>query len=418
MLGSLCIAVLASPAQDELPREEQERLVEAYLALDLSDTGDLPEARRVLETLEAVPFPSRSKLRRWERRVEDALEERLEARPVEDDEGEHVEQVGDRPGRYFLGGELRRPEGLFVGLHGGGAGSGDAGSSHASWSEACEELDWAGLFPEVLEKTEHGWTDSGTEEWVLDLTARVVATLEVDPDRVVIGGHSMGGYGGWVLGGHHADRFAAALASAGAPTPVYQGGAIVAVQQGVIPNLSALPLLVYQSTDDPKVPPDANQAAVQEVERARERWGGYEHFEYWEVTDRGHGFPEGGAGVLLEKLANFRRDPLPERFVWQPALRWKRQFYWLHWDEPDVGALVVAEHDGNEFSLDLRRTRGEGLSLLVNGDLVDLEEPVVVRVNGSKVFEGVVQPDFPTWLATRAHGDPGRAFVARVPLDG
>ena len=82
---------------------------------------------------------------------------------------------------------------------------------------------------------------------------------------------------------------------------------------------------MFQSTDDPKVGPDANQAAVREVEKAKARYGGYEHFEYWEVGDRGHGFPAGGAGVLFDKVAGFERDPVPVQVVWQPALDWKRQ---------------------------------------------------------------------------------------------
>lgn len=405
-------------AQDVPDRKEQERLVRAYIALDTSDPEQLAEGRGLLEALGGVPFPERRDVKRWNKVLAAALEERLEARPLARKAGEHADSLDGRTGRYFLGGQLKRPKGLFVGLHGGGKGSGDAAMSTGVWSEALEEAGWLGLFPEVLEKTERGWTDAGTEEWVLDLAARAAATFEVDPDRVIIGGHSMGGYGAWTLGAHHADRFAAALAAAGAPSPLYQGGRVVAIEDGVIPSLSALPMLVFQSTDDEKVTPEANQAAVAEVAKARSRFGGFEDFTYWEVHDRGHGLPKGGAAALLERVLGFEREPLPEQVVWQPALSWKRQFYWLRWDEPDLGATVVAKVDRgkNAINVVLRRTQGEGLSVLVNQDLIDLEQPLIVRVNGRKVHEGRVEPTFATWVETSAHGDPGRVFVAEIPL--
>ena len=70
----------------------------------------------------------------------------------------------------------------------------------------------------------------------------------------------------------------------------------------------------------------------------------------------------------------------------------------------------------NTITVDLRRTEGRGLSILLNDQMLDLAEPVLVRVNGRKVFEGVVEPSFTTWVETAAHGDPGRVFVAEIAL--
>lgn len=414
MLASLLLTASLAPTQDGLDRKETERLVGAYLALDQTEPDQVEVGRGLLRDLASAPYPSKRDMRRWEKLFAEALEARLEAAPLGKEEGEYFEEARGRRGRYHLAGETRRPKALFVGLHGGGEGSGDADTSLGAYRGACASRGWLGLFPEVLEKTERGWTDSGTEEWVLSLVDRALWQFDIDPSRVYIGGHSMGGYGTWAIGAHHPDRFAAGVASAGAPSPVYQGGRVVSIQKGIIPNLRSLPLLVFQSTDDPKVPPDANQAAVREIEKARSRYGGYADFTYWEVGDRGHGFPKGGTEALLGRIEGFERDPLPSKVVWQPDLSWKRQFYWLSWDKPKPGALVIAQRTGNTIELDLRRTDGEGLRVLLSGDLVALDEPVVVRVNGSKVFDGMVEPSFATLVETRAHGDAGRAFVAAV----
>lgn len=102
---------------------------------------------------------------------------------------------------------------------------------------------------------------------------------KLDTDKVFFVGHSMGGYGSWALGGHHADRVAAIAPSAGAPTPISSapGGPIVDMQDGVIPSLRNAFVHVYQSLDDAQVPPAPNRYAVKRLLECQQKWGGYEH---------------------------------------------------------------------------------------------------------------------------------------------
>ena len=295
--------------------------------------------------------------------------------------------------------------------------SGDAGSSHGAYNHAAKKMKWLAIFPEVLEKTEHGWTDSGTEEFVLDLVDAALRTWKIDPNHVYFAGHSMGGYGSWTLGAHHADRVAALAPSAGAPTPIYgPSGKIEAVDDGVVPNLRNVPMVVYQSDDDPQVPPDANRAAVEAVNQARETWGGYE-LEYWEVTGQGHGMPPGGTVAHLEKIAGHERDARPGKIVWQPALTWKRQFYWLWWDQPARGAVVVAELDreANRVSVDCP-VDPRGLEVLLDGELLDLDGEVVVVLGETEVHRGPLQARLATLVKTGVGGDSARTFTVAVPL--
>ena len=123
----------------------------------------------------------------------------------------------EKKGLYIVGGNAKKPKALAICMHGGGAGSGDAWSAHGGYDPALKDLDWLAIYPEVLEKTEHGWTDAGTEEWVLELMECARRTWKIDPNKVFLCGHSMGGYGSWTLGAHHADQLAAVAPSAGAP---------------------------------------------------------------------------------------------------------------------------------------------------------------------------------------------------------
>ena len=316
-----------------------------------------------------------------------------------------------------VGGETRKPTALLVGMHGGGVGSGDAESAAAGLDAAARDLGWLAIFPEVLEKTELGWTDSGTEEWVMDLIECALRTWELAPDRVFLSGHSMGGYGTWALGAHHADRVAGLAASAGAPSPIFgPDGKVVELMRGVIPNLRNVPLVVYQSLDDPNVPPDANQAAVRAIAAARKTWGGYDNFEYWEVDGRGHDYPPGGMAALLAKISARKREATPAKLVWQPALAWKRRFYWLSWQEPKLGAILVAEADraSNVIRLSSRADLA-GLEILLDERLVNLTKEVVVEVNGKVSWRGVPASLWGTLLLSAAEGDPDLIFPARVP---
>jgi pimeloyl-ACP methyl ester carboxylesterase len=323
----------------------------------------------------------------------------------------------DRRGRYVVGGETQHPKGLLIAMHGGGAGAGDAGSAASAYGAAASKFGWLMIAPEVLEKTEHGWTDSGSEEFVLDLVDAALRTWKIDPNRVYFAGHSMGGYGSWMLGAHHADRVAAIAPSAGAPTPIMDrpGGDVTDIIEGVIPSLHSVFVSVYQSLDDPQVPPRPNQVAVGLLGKAAAKWGGFEH-DYWEVNGRGHGEPPGGHVAQLAKIAERVRNPVPTRIVWQPVLPWKRQFYWLHWEQPAVNAIVVADLDrkANKITITCDKDPA-GLSVLLDERVLDLGKDVTVVANGKEVFRGKVRMDLDTLLLTGDHPDPGLQFVAQAP---
>lgn len=408
------LAPLGGARTDKKVEKELLGLFAAYVAADERTPEGFAERRRILDEVDRLaPEPlDAGEAERWRERVFDAWREGPEL-PSKGGREHFWEK--EKRGLYILGGQTRKPKGLLIGMHGGGVGSGDCGEAAGFLESAAKKQKWVAIFPEVLEKTEHGWTTSGTEEWVLELVDRARRTFDVDPDRVYFAGHSMGGFGSWTLGAHHADRVAALGPAAGAPTPYLNAsGEVWDIEAGVVPNLRNVPMRVYQSADDPQVPPDANRVAVRKVEEARERWGGYERFEYVEVDGQGHSYPPGGGRDWLEALAEFERDPRPAKVVWQPALSWKRQFYWLWWEAPVRDALIVAEREPGRVRLEADRPL-DGLWVLVSEEQLGGDGELAVEVSGAEVWRGRPERRLSTLLLTGALGDPGLCFPARVP---
>lgn len=419
LAGSFCGRSLR--AQKPPSAREAEKLIAEFLEHD--GRTDAGQARR-LELLEMLrrmsPLRDDREAEGWKKKIEKLWRK-----------GKQLDRSGDNwfwgderkrepeRGRYIVGGDSRKPKGLLITMHGGGAGAGDAGGAFSGYQPAASRFGWVVIAPEVLEKTEHGWTDSGSEEFVLDLVDAALRTWAIPADHVYFAGHSMGGYGSWMLGAHHADRVAAIAPSAGAPTPIMErtpdGPKFVDIIEGVIPNLRNVFVSAYQSLDDPQVPPEPNQVAVEKLAEAQERWGAFEH-DYWEVDGLGHRPPPGGHMAQLDKIAERVRITIPERIVWQPTLPWKRRFYWLAWDKPVANAVLVADldRDANVVRITCDKST-DGLWVMLDSRVLDIDKEVAVIVNDAEVFRGMVTRELANLVMTSEHPDPGRQFLARAP---
>lgn len=413
VLAALLSSAPSDAAQESPPdAKETAALVAEYFALDAKGADGIARQDAILARLELLPPLTPKDVAAWMKQLE-----KLESKaPTLEKKGSHYLWEEEERGFYVVGGKSGKPKGLLVGLHGGGFESGDAHEAQGTLDAAASKLGWVAIYPQVLERTARGWTDSGTEEFVIELVERALRTFDVDRNRVFFAGHSMGGYGSWTLGAHHADLVAALAPSAGAPTAFMENGEFVDVAEGIVPNLRNVAMAVYQSDDDPQVPPGANRIAAKRVAEAREKWGGYD-FEYWEVPGRQHDLPPGGIPALFEKIAEKARDPRPARVVWQPMLRWKRQFYWLWWKSPAAQSVVVADYDREARVFRLSGAVDlAGLRILVGDALVDMEAELAVEVNGKEVFRGVPQRSLAALLATAVRGDPDLTYEGWISL--
>jgi hypothetical protein len=316
-------------------------------------------------------------------------------------------------GKYIVASKQAKV--LMVGLHGDAKELADAEAA----AKAMAVGDWFWVFPQLPDAVQYAWSEESNEQLVLKVIEEAKRTGKVDPNHIYLVGHGLGGYGAWTLGAHHADMFAGIGAFAGAPSPIAGAGGIAGIAEGVIPNFFNLPVLFYQSQDDPVQPPGTNAFVSQELSRWKTQHPGGFDFKYLSVDGRGHGAPADGYLPSLQWLANHGRVGRPRKILWQPVLDWKRQDYWLYWDKPRRGAIVQVEaKEGNTIEVtNLTDPKdATGLTLLLGEPLVDLSADVTVMVNGRRRFQGKIPRTFSTLLLTLPRHDGDLLFDARFDL--
>jgi len=115
----------------------------------------------------------------------------------------------------------------------------------------------------------YGGYEGAAEQDVVDVTERVMQLYSVDPARVFLTGHSMGGQGTWYVGFNHPDTFAALAPIAGTSKP----------RRGPIPfeNKLDMPVLFSHGANDTV---NLVENARRTAELARERLSSFRYDEY------------------------------------------------------------------------------------------------------------------------------------------
>lgn len=124
----------------------------------------------------------------------------------------------------------RKGEALFLSVHG-------AGVEAIGQARAYQSKDWGTLVAATNRRPRgFNWEDWGRID-ALEVLALAQQTLEPDPQKIYLTGHSMGGHGTWFLGATYPDKWAAIAPSAGYPTLKGYGSA-----DGLVPDSGAGPM--------------------------------------------------------------------------------------------------------------------------------------------------------------------------------
>jgi len=181
------------------------------------------------------------------------------------------------------------------------------------------------------------------EQDVLDATDDAVSRYAGDPERVVVSGISMGGFGTFRLAVRYPDRFAAALSLIGtgasgqdvfAPVPaavrdqIFSPSHFLGGQSELLANVANLPFRMVNGQVDPIV----NNALVT-LDAIKLDDFGYD-WRYWVLMRRNHEVVPNLTNCVMDEVVSKRRDTNPARVVYsvEPST-----FY----IDPDAGLALV-----------------------------------------------------------------------------
>lgn len=271
------------------------------------------------------------------------------------------------------------------------------------------------------------WWTRPSEELVLATIEAVRARYRIDPDRIYLTGMSNGGIGAWIIGMHHAPRFAAVA-------PMASG--IDDVLFPFLENLRHTSLYVIHGAGDHIMPVWLSRNVTNELARLGIAYTYREH-EWTHPHAGGHFFPRQELPALVEWFRKQHRDPYPRRVTVVRDASHLTDFGWVRIDATDRIAMfseqlidqhgdLIKNHVYAKLAVDVRAEnhlevtteRVRRYTLFLNDALVDFSRPVTVVTNGGTSFQGTVTPQVETLLRhARRRRDVDTLFPAQVTID-
>ena len=218
------------------------------------------------------------------------------------------------------------------------------------------------------------WHRKGLDELFEDLIKACVIFEGVNPNKVYLMGYSAGGDGVWRMAPRMADKWAAAAMMAGHPGNSSQV------------NLLNLPFTIWMGENDAAY--DRNRLAKEKgelldsLEAANP--GKYIHSTNI-IKDKGHWMDNMDAAAI-EWMAQFRRNPYPQRVIWRQEEVLREHFYWLSApaEELEHGKTVEASIEGN--TINIVRCDYSRLTISLNDNMIDLDKKITVCYKGKKII--------------------------------
>jgi hypothetical protein len=293
----------------------------------------------------------------------------------------------------------------------------------------------------VAPLTDRGWAHIGNS-LLLSTLSKVKRDYNVDPNRIYLTGHSMGGHLANRSGIYMGDRWAAI-------SPM--SGAYDYVASGLVENLFNVPgFATWGEFDRYDIEVDNRRIRDWMMNHGFpwKNWekpgGGHSIFpdyidDVWNLFDANsrnlyrqavfaHANPSETPGSL--RTPNLQFDEVyynPQPSCWSATHTWDPDrpipastYHWLRLSPPANTSIVqrvwAVDMGNNYFKITSENARK--LRLYLHPNMVDFSSPVVVEVNGNVRFNDMVEPDMAMMLnLVREFDDRGRIFYAAIDVD-
>ncbi len=180
---------------------------------------------------------------------------------------------------------------LIVFLHGGGDGVGDGDDYFPQIWPHSGPRGFITVCPTVMEKVALAWNNEKHVNFVRTIVKEIRSKYNIDPDRIYLMGHSMGGFGCFYVGTRTTDLFAAISPWSGGPN------------SAVLSNLKHTPTYIIHGNKDAQVNVAGSREAARQLAQMK-----YPHV-YVELSIDGHGVPGPEQDKAVEWIARQKFNP-------------------------------------------------------------------------------------------------------------
>jgi len=295
---------------------------------------------------------------------------------------------------------------LYISMHGGG--STTPAANNQQWENQIrlyQPKEGIYIAPRAPTNTWNLWHQNHIDDLFDELIMAAVLFADVNPNKVYLTGYSAGGDGTYQLAPRMADRFAAAAMMAGHPNETQPQG------------LRNLPFALWMGANDAAY--NRNKVAAQ--------WGalldslqqldpnGYQH-QVQLVKDKGH-WMERADTIGFQWMAQFQRNPYPDKIVWRQDDRQHSTFYCLYTPEDllPTGQEIIVQFEGN--TINVLQNPTDQLCIRLNDAMMNLDKPVIVQYQDKELFRQKIHRNIQhIWHNYTKRQDKAYAFCSGVIL--
>jgi predicted esterase len=295
---------------------------------------------------------------------------------------------------------------LIIVLHG----AGDNGQNlRGAWAKG--DVDWSAKVRDTCIVAAPTWGPAQWWKWpegneVYALLDHMKSNYNVDTNRVMLTGFSNGGHSSWSLGMKQPSLFAGLAPSAGGPV-----GDEVRLDLELIVSLANLPVHWVHSADDRICPAESARRV-----KARYKQLGYDNLVHKQYDSGGHTAHRAYWGTIFKWFTKLERDMYPEKAVFLTDHQEIDTAYWVRLQGISGRAKVTGEIKGSTIKLKVEKVAK--IIVFLSDNMVNLDKPVKVEINGKQKFSGTVKRSACTAVEEALRrNDRGAVYAAYLEFD-
>ena len=280
-----------------------------------------------------------------------------------------------QPYRLYIPPNHANPAPLVIAMHGTGGNENTLFEQHSTLKQAADKHGILVVSPNGRGITEYRGIG---ENDVLTVLEEVRKTYAIDPERIYLTGHSMGGTGAAYLAMRHPDIFAAAAPLAAAYSYPW-----------LARNLTQVPTLWIAGANDDEY---YHRGVAPGLERAR-KFGATAILE--SLPNEGHNGPVKDFHRVFAWLAKHKRDQHPRRYVYETDTPLHGCAFWTcleTFSEPGRMAAIQAEASGGN-RVNLTLTNIAEFTFIPDSTFLDTTKAVPLAVNGNLIWSAPIPLD-------------------------